>query len=161
MDGGDFFGKQGLLPVMTTLTWSNKAHHSYYVYHLDPTGSAWRHPTMLPFHMGPPAPSKADSAPVNPIVDIARPKAWYFEYGNRLAFTLNGGRSWTYRQLHLRPGFQVVGIRFFGGLHGYVWASLTPAWTSKTQGPPSPRSIMDSTSDGGKTWQTVKLPGGR
>ena len=168
MDGGDYFGRQGVLLVNTGIYTSHGLRNSMYLYRLRRNGASWAGPDRLPLRM-----RNLDSKSLppskeyhQPVFDIASPNAWYFVDPWQFSFTTDGGRHWTYRPSGLKTwtatfgngyrylaGYEPVGIQFFGAKTGYLWAT-------QSFGKGGPRSVLRWTSNGGKTWRDISLPAG-
>jgi photosystem II stability/assembly factor-like uncharacterized protein len=153
MDGGDFFGSKGLLPMGISVQHGAVLHYSWYLYRLSHSGLAWTAPERLPLHMGNLQSKSKLNNYSQPVLNISSPIAWYFATPSTLSFTTDGGKHWMYRPSGLPSGYVPDGVRFFGSGAGYLWAT-------KSVGKGAPSSIMEWTTNGGKTWQAITLPAG-
>jgi len=169
MNGGDYFGPRGVLPVSVSAENNDGAlRYDLYMYRLDRAGAAWVDPVSLRLHLpdisSKSLPPSKDYQP--PVFDIAGPNAWYFADPWNFAFTTDGGRHWTRRPSGLKTwtaagvsgnqylaGYEPVGIQFFGARSGYLWAT-------QSLGKGAPRSVLRWTSNGGESWRSISLPAG-
>jgi hypothetical protein len=156
MDGGDFFGSHGVLPMKISVQHRVALHWSYFTYRLSHSGRAWTSPQHLVLNMADIQSKSTFLAEryVRPVFDIASRIAWYYADTSRLSYTTDAGRHWTYRSTHLPPGYVPDGIRFVSPRSGYLWATSLNASGS-------PRSIMRWTGDGGLRMAASCSAGGK
>ena len=152
LDAGNLFADVGLLPVMEAIPASvngNKlaSDSGYFMYHLNRAQTSWTRPVRLNLGL------KISTGWQTPAVSIESSRDWFFTNGVKIAYTTNGGRSWNHERSPLQGKFVPGGIQFFGRGNGFVWGGSV-----NQNGPYSPRSVLDRTRDGGRTWTTVKLP---
>lgn len=152
LDRGNFFRNAALLPVKEVVPFGKHDDKlspvsGFYMYYLDRVNNAWR--TRERLRLDIPTGNRTGA----PAVDIQSAHNWFFSGDGKIAYTLDAGRSWTYRQSPLPHNIAPGGIRFFGGRMGFVWGG-----SINQNGLYSPRSALDRTTNGGKTWTTVKLP---
>ena len=153
LDSGDFFGGRDLLPVVDAVP--RDIHHvavpptqgGYFMYHLDRLTNSWARPTPLSLGL----PYAIDTG--GPAVDVEGPHNWFFAGDGKIVYTLNAGGSWTHQPSPIPNRFTLGGIKFFGAKVGFIWGG-----SLNQNGAYSPRSVLDRTRNGGRTWTTVKLP---
>ena len=141
LDSGNFFGARGLVPVLYTLV-GNGVKHVVFVNHMNQLTGSWTRATQVPL-----------GGYQRLAVDIQSLRAWFFAGQRQIVYTLNGGRSWTHLPSPIPHNFTLGGIKSFGPKVGLIWGGSV-----NQNGPYSPRSVLDRTVNGGKTWTTIKLP---
>jgi photosystem II stability/assembly factor-like uncharacterized protein len=163
LDAGNLFGSVGLLPVMETIPSSIHGNElasdsGYFMYHLNRSRTSWTKPMRL--NLGFKVGSEGQTSALNtagvrtPAVNIESSRDWFFTNGSTIAYTTDGGRSWTHVPSPLRGRFVPGGIKFFSNGQGFVWGGSI----NQVGGPYSPRSVLARTLDLGRTWTTLKLP---
>ncbi|HEV3309902.1 MAG TPA: hypothetical protein VG815_05250 [Chloroflexota bacterium] len=154
LDSGDFFNGRGLLPVVDVVPRSihnvpvPPTQGGYFMYHLDRSPYSWVRPTPLPLGM-----PYENGYSGGPVVDVQSPRDWFFAGHGRIVYTLSAGTSWIRLPSPVSNSFTLGGVKFFGAKTGFIWGG-----SLNQKGPYSPRSVLDRTDDGGRTWTTVKLP---
>lgn len=153
-----FFGHSGLLPVASAAFRSGTPTPvavAYFMYRVAAHSLDWARPLRLPLR------SRAFPSPFGepgagtPLPQILNNSSWFFIDGNRLVATLDGGRHWSSRPLELRSGFTPSGLHFFNASAGIFWAA-----TSRRANGFASQSFLARTSDGGRSWHDLMLPGG-
>jgi photosystem II stability/assembly factor-like uncharacterized protein len=159
LDGGDFFGRGGLLPEDIIVPRQSHGlvvppkYGGYYMYRLNRGRDSWVDPRLLPLHMPLAGSGSGVSLFQPPVVDIESLHQWFFANRDKLVYTLNGGRTWRTSRTGLSGGLQPAGIRFFDRRSGLIWATIPP-----DGGAFSTRSVLERTDDAGRTWKVLHLP---